>query len=663
MKFFHILTLTFTIFLLLTPVLSSDSPGCQERLRFRNGSCNNLQHPAWGTPGQYLKREAPAEYAADGDIISYPQRPHPRIISNRVFRQSGNMPEPLGFNLAFMGFGQFISHDLAENERATGTVDRFLLVPETPENSENPDIFCFPPRGVPVSPDRPITNETCGGIIYSNSSKVLVEGKYQIPNKINSYLDLSQIYGNSEETEAKLRRFEGGELKTQDYINHTSVRFPPRRIFKNGQFLTIIQQTGTLLNYLPNLVTSDVEPGVLALPICFPFQPPIVQGVPVPICFPKQDIIVSGDSRATENLNLHMFHLLFFREHNRLAQEYAFLNPDWDDETVYREAQRINIAQYQNVVYNEFVAQMLGSENHRYGPYTGYRRNLNPDTSMAFTTAAFRLHTQVCDILPVLNECGQDGRAVPDAILEEPDGFTFCGGKFAAGTPMPILFDTGDFENLLRGMFWTPMQKMDQLHAEGIRELRAGFLDIPSLSIERGRDDGLPNYDVIRQYYLKLKGIREPSRVPGWSVYASEGCYGLASAESASPDPLSCFSVITSNETLANRLRDLYGKINNIDAFVGLRAEDRVDGSMFGPSSAGIVAREFWLNRASDRFYYANPRMFNTEPESLYTDDEVDFIAATTLTDLFDRNFNLILHENVLRVPEDVTSLYPSGCN
>lgn len=648
--------------LLMVLVSASD---CSERTRTRTGECNNLLKPDWGTTANNFLRQTGSDYPNKDSIISYPERPHPRVISNRIFRQGGiKLPEPLGFNLAYMAFAQFISHDLADNDRISETPDRFLKVPETPANSESPDVFCFPPRGVPVPEERPITDESCGGIFYFNSSFVRQDGTRQIVNKINSYIDLSPIYGNTAEIETKLRRGSAGELKTQDYINHTSVRFPPRRIFKNGRFMTIVEQTGTLLNYLPNKDTTDVPLGTLALPVCQPFQPVFVtlpSGVRFPVCFPKDDLIVSGDGRVTENLNLHMFHLVFFREHNRLARQLAIQNPSWTDDQLFKEAQRINIAQYQKLVYNDFANSLFGSQGDRYPVYTEYRDDIKPETTLEFTTAAFRLHTMVCDVLPTPNECGQDGRVNQDSLLEEPEGFGFCGGRFAAGTPLPILFDTGKFEHIIRGMTWTPMQKMDQLHADGIRELRAGFLDIPSISIERGRDNGLPDYDTVRQYYLRLKGNRPPQKVPGWSVYQDPKCKQAYKPDD-NTDPVECFSVITSNQTLATRLQNLYKRVDNIDAFVGLRVEDRVEGSMFGPTSLGILGREFWVNRATDRFYYANPDMFSQEPKSLYSSNEIDQINQLTLSQLFERNFELQLQTDAFKVPDDQASLYPDTC-
>uniref|UniRef100_A0A182FVJ5 Uncharacterized protein n=1 Tax=Anopheles albimanus TaxID=7167 RepID=A0A182FVJ5_ANOAL len=58
-----------------------------------------------------------------------------------------------------------------------------------------------------------------------------------------------------------------------------------------------------------------------------------------------------------------IIHLLFFREHNRLALQLKLLNPSWSDRTLYEEARRINIAQYQRIVYYELLPKFLGRTN------------------------------------------------------------------------------------------------------------------------------------------------------------------------------------------------------------------------------------------------------------------------------------------------------------
>lgn len=43
------------------------------------------------------------------------------------------------------------------------------------------------------------------------------------------------------------------------------------------------------------------------------------------------------------------------REHNRIATALQEVNPNWSDENIFQEAKRIVIAEYQNVIYSEWL--------------------------------------------------------------------------------------------------------------------------------------------------------------------------------------------------------------------------------------------------------------------------------------------------------------------
>jgi peroxidase len=103
---------------------------------------------------------------------------------------------------------------------------------------------------------------------------------------------------------------------------------------------------------------------------------------------------IAGETRASENLALTGVHTTFMREHNRIANRLAAINPLWSDETLYQETRRINIAIIQNIVYSEFLPLLVGTGYNlsplKVGYYAGYDQRVNPSLSNEFAVAAFR---------------------------------------------------------------------------------------------------------------------------------------------------------------------------------------------------------------------------------------------------------------------------------
>ncbi len=64
--------------------------------------------------------------------------------------------------------------------------------------------------------------------------------------------------------------------------------------------------------------------------------------------------------RANEQLNLIVMHTVWMREHNRIARKLQKLNRGWDDERLFQEARRITNAEYQHIVYKEWLPLVLG---------------------------------------------------------------------------------------------------------------------------------------------------------------------------------------------------------------------------------------------------------------------------------------------------------------
>lgn len=70
----------------------------------------------------------------------------------------------------------------------------------------------------------------------------------------------------------------------------------------------------------------------------------------------------AGEIRVNEQLVLACMHTLMARNHNNLATQLSQINSHWDDETIFQEARRINIAIIQHITYNEFLPIILGKD-------------------------------------------------------------------------------------------------------------------------------------------------------------------------------------------------------------------------------------------------------------------------------------------------------------
>lgn len=132
---------------------------------------------------------------------------------------------------------------------------------------------------------------------------------------VTSYLDLSLVYGNSIQQNSEIRAFQGGRMIVEQ---------------RNGA------------EWLPSAtnVTSDCD-----------------AASPDEVCYR------AGDVRVNQNPGLTILHTILLREHNRIADELAKLNPHYDDRTLFQEARKINIGQYEHISYYEWLPIFLGTEN------------------------------------------------------------------------------------------------------------------------------------------------------------------------------------------------------------------------------------------------------------------------------------------------------------
>lgn len=319
---------------------------------------------------------------------------------------------------------------------------------------------------------------------------------------------------------------------------------------------------------------------------------------------------IAGDERANENPLLLAMHTLFVREHNRQCDIEKQAHPGWNDERLYQSARRIVIAEIQNIVYYEWLPA-LGL---KLAPYSGYKDNIAPRIFNEFSAAAFRMgHTLInSDIIRMTNE----GNEVSGGNIQLRDAFF---------NPSVVNL-AGGVDPYLKGMATQVQQDFDCKVIDDVRNFLFGApgqggLDLAAININRGRDRGLGNYNELR-------------RQLGLPIFTS-------------------FEQLTDSPEDAATMEAIYDDIDNLDAWVGMLAENRAEGALFGQVVSVIMERQFQILRDGDRFYFENDQ---------FTADELAAIRKVTMRDIIMNNSSIkLMQDEVFRaMPHDNIELGPT---
>ena len=333
---------------------------------------NNVANPNWGVAGADLLRLSPAAYTNGYNSPSLAQDPSPRLISDIVNNQADpadpsqdiDTVNQQSLSALADSFGQFMDHDMDL------TLDNGASMP------------------IPVPVGDPIGGPDDTPLAFAGSQTDPATGTgpgnpAQQVNSITSYLDLSQVYGSDQATDDALRTFVGGLMKT------SPGGLPP---LDNTTYFTPAQ-----LKVINASVGGMADAGSL----------------------PESDMFVTGDSRGNETIELTVLQTLFLDNHNRIATQLHKEHPRWDDEKLFEEARKLNIAEYQSIIYNEWIPDVLGSS--ALAPYKGYNPNVNATIATEFSTVAFRFgHTLLSGDL---ERQGNNGLAVAADVPLAEDFF------------------------------------------------------------------------------------------------------------------------------------------------------------------------------------------------------------------------------------------------
>lgn len=291
------------------------------------------------------------------------------------------------------------------------------------------------------------------------------------------------------------------------------------------------------------------------------------------LCRKTGGCFLAGDVRANEQMALASMHILFVREHNRIAKELLKINPLWSGNKTYQEARKIVGAILQKITYEDFLPALLG--RNPLPPYSGYKYWVDPGIINSFAAAVFRYgHSTIRPFFDIVDEHFKP-----------------------VGSPIPLkqMFFNNTFINkygikpLLLGICVNGSEIVDRSFATGIlnhlfERPNSPGLNLAALNIQRGRDHGLPGYNDFRK-------LCHLSDAKTFEDTAKE---------------------ITSPESRKILAELYYDNPSIADLWVAGIAETPYPGTELGPTFTCIIKEQFRRLRDGDRFFYQKSGVFSS---------------------------------------------------
>jgi hypothetical protein len=243
---------------------------------------------------------------------------------------------------------------------------------------------------------------------------------------------------------------------------------------------------------------------------------------------------------------------------------------------------------------------------------SAYNASENPAIELFFASSSFRYaHPEFRGYLPrldaELNEITEGGIALRTSFfntlkhyVEDPDYGIYdvnVNGVSRKYGPAVV--------QLFRGLSHSLAGKVQPTLSDEMRNWvfspspTAPGIDLISLGIQMGREQGVGSYNDARRAF-KLQ-------------------------------PATSWSQVTSDVRLQTALSNVYASVEDIDAWVGVLAEDTLPGAAVGPLARASLLDQFTRIRNSDRFWYENNQFF--------TNQEIEEIHGVNLRSLLRRNF------------------------
>jgi peroxidase len=317
---------------------------------------------------------------------------------------------------------------------------------------------------MPVPKCDPNFDPGCTGAVKLPFSRTFKTPQGAPRNEYTSWVDLSTVYGHTNEIAARLRTGAFGLMRT------------------------------SVAPSLRDVLPPDAGPSPV------PGQPALFD---------------LGAENNNVQPALQAFNTLFIREHNRYVTELFSADRTLGDEELYQRARARNRALFQKITYEEYLPRVLGSA---LPPYAGFNATAKGAVTSEFCTVAMRYgHSAQPAIV---------ARALP-GVPEAEEGHLILRDHFLNTAAIrsrnvdSLLYGAATYskELLVSARAVLDMRNFFVGLSRDASTLR--YYDIPAADVQRGRDHGLPTFNAARAA-MGLKPFAS------WSEFAKENQAQLA---------------------------------------------------------------------------------------------------------------------------------------
>ncbi|WP_029617725.1 peroxidase family protein [Pseudorhizobium marinum] len=648
-------------------------------VRELSGYGNNESNPNWGSADQTFIRITNPHYGApdaDGNRAINPifDGLDPRTISNILGAQEADLPDAGNdANIFFMAMGQYIDHGLD-----------FL-----PKGGNGSIAIGGVGGGDPFSGNpADLTRATVVG--YDEDGTPLHK------NQTSPYVDQNQAYGSNSLVGQFLRESDGNQgygmrlfSGAPDPSNPDFNLLPTLRelIQHHWQADTIFTDPGlpggqiSFRTYYTNYAIDADTTGTLFDDEAGTFDPGVVSkmisnfmGSGHPLLLdtnPFIDVLdhyIAGDGRANENFALTSIHTIWARNHNHHVDGLLAAGFEGTEEEVFQAAKMINEAEYQRVVFDEYLETLLGGlRSEGTHGFEEYDPNANAAISHEFAAAAFRFgHSLIGEKLTVLDAEGNPVQVnLFDAFLNPSNAPGVFTGPLPPGyVPQPGYAQHG-VNAIISGNVSQPSEAVDFNIVDAVRnDLVRISADLFAFNVARGWDVGLGTLNQIR---MDLAASTDPyvSEAVGFaggnlSAYSSWADFqarnGLSNTVIAqfmaaypdlilAADDIAAFQAINPDIQVAMQQdgTGIVKGIDRVDFWVGGLAEAHINGGIVGETFWVVLSEQFERLQDADRFYYISRfDDFDFYQNFIDGQDFADIVARNTgLTDLPEHMFQV----------------------